>query len=324
MIAGKKWEVSADDDGVRLDRYVLSKAATSSRALVLEAIETGLVRHNGRKTAKGAKVAAGDEVEVNGLAELNDVRVVPDHSIKLEIIHADDAILVLNKPAGMPVHPIHRSETGTLANGLVAAYPELALVGEHSLFPAMVHRLDTDTSGIVVAARTREVYQFLRAQFASRSATKTYQAIVHGTGLPECVLRNQLAHNPARRGQMLVADDPATARDEERFEAVSEVRTVTAYAAHSHVEIKIRTGVTHQIRCQLAHAGFPIAGDKVYGKPDLDSSLPVAPARHMLHAGRIELRSDASKATQEFTSEPPPDFRNLLAALADITGNQQA
>lgn len=285
MIGNRELLIDAGKAGSRLDRFLADAFPASRRSLVVEAISRGDVAVNGRPAAKSARLRAGDRVAVGQLLERVDIAVRPNFNVAVEIVHDDPELLALNKPAGTPVHPLHHAEDDTLANGLIARFPKLRRIGEDPLFPSLLHRLDTDTSGVVLAARTQRAYAALRAQFSAREVTKVYQALVHGRLKEPVTLVNRLIHDPRRRGRMLVVDDrDHVARSETRYAAVTQVAVVSATPTLSLVTATIATGVTHQIRCQLAHAGFPIVGDKVYGRGGDESLLP---SRHFLHAHTI-------------------------------------
>jgi 23S rRNA pseudouridine1911/1915/1917 synthase len=314
MITNREFTVSADQADRRLDQFVTRACPSSKRSLVVDAIGAGDITINGRRGAKGHRVAVGDTIGIRTLFECNDVRVTPNDTIPLTIVHADRHLLVFDKPAGIPVHPIHHSETGTLANAAVARFPELQDIGDDPLFPALVHRIDTDTSGLVLAARSPDVYRTLRDQFAARAVTKEYVALVEGTVPSPLVLTNLLVHSPHRRGKMLVVDDkPRTAPNEQRFEAISSVETERAFSSHALVRVVIRTGITHQIRCQLAHAGLPLVGDRVYGRPERSDLLP---GRHFLHARALEFAHPANGEQFSVRAELPAELEAVLDAIS--------
>jgi 23S rRNA pseudouridine1911/1915/1917 synthase len=300
-----EWTVTGEQVGARLDRFISAHTPTSSRALVNAAIAAAAVTVNRVVRPRGWRLAAGDFVSVTGLRERHDVRVSPNAAIPLEATFVDEDIVVINKPAGLPVHPLGGDECETLANALVARFPETAAVGDDPLFPALVHRLDTDTSGIVVAARHNAAYANLRAQFRARKVLKTYVAIVCGRVRCGGRVENLLSHDPHRRGRMRVVDDRLTPDGEQRFRAVSSVRVVAATTAFSRVEVAIHTGVTHQIRCQLCHIGHPIVGDRVYGAAEYATT-----DRHFLHAERIAFLHPRSGEPVEFSVPAPAAFED--------------
>jgi 23S rRNA pseudouridine1911/1915/1917 synthase len=306
VIEFTEWIVTVEQAGVRLDRFVSACTPSSSRALVNAAIEAGAVTVNRAVRPKAYRLAAGDAVSARGLRERSDIRVRPNSAIPLAVTFVDEDIVVIDKPAGLPVHPLRADEFETLAGALVARFPETADVGGDPLFPALVHRIDTDTSGIVVAARHVFAYDNLRAQFRGRKVLKTYVAIVHGRMGAGATVESLLSHDPRRRGRMRVMDEGAPPDGEQRFRAVSVIRAVARCAGFSRVAVEIRTGVTHQIRCQLAHIGHPIVGDRVYGLPE-----DAAEGRHFLHAEQVAFLHPRSGEPVEFRVPAPEAFDEL-------------
>lgn len=313
MIRNFTFEASAADAGQRLDRAVAAHCAGTTRAFVLDAIARGDILLNDRTAPKGVKLANGDRVLVIALFEQADKRVLPEPGLPLAVIHSDEALIVLDKPAGMPVHPLGPGETGTLANALVAREPALADIGDDPLFPALVHRLDTDTSGLVVAARTATAYAFMRDAFHEHRVEKHYRALVCGAPPDTGRLEHYLAHHPARPGFMRVFEcRPERYAGPRLMQAVTEFRTVTRYRDYTLLDVTIPTGVTHQIRGQLAAAGFPIAGDLLYGR----SPAPLNLTRHFLHAVAIAFAHPTTGARVRFASPLPPDLQAALARIA--------
>jgi len=296
------------DAGRRIERAVAEHVPSTCRSLVLRAIEKGSVAVNGAAARKGRRIREGDEVRLAELMETADRRALPDPAVSLEIVHEDPFLLVVNKPAGMPVHPLEPGETGTLVNGLLARYPELGDVGGDPLFPAAVHRIDADTSGLILAARTDEAHRTLRSMFAGRLVKKEYVALVTGDMPRPAVLENELVHSAKPSHRMRVARRGAGVRG--AMTAVTECRPAERLPGFTLLDITIRTGVTHQIRCQLAHAGHPVAGDRLYGRP-----VPGYDGRLFLHARRLEFVHPADGRPVSFEAPLPPDLAAPLASL---------
>lgn len=304
MIENLELRVELAEDGRRLDLFVEARAPTTTRRLAREAIGAGRVTVNGAPAAKGLKVRSGDIVAVARLLESKDWKVQPDPFQPLEILEEDDELMALNKPAGMPVHPLRPEQTGTLANGLIARHPELAVLGDDPLFPALIHRLDTATSGLVLAAKTAAAYRALRLQFQQREVFKIYLALVLGHPPASGEIDGYLAHHKKSSGKMRVVSGagPGALRAVTRFEKLQEV------GAFALLRVTIRTGVTHQIRCQLAAQGHPVVGDRVYGGP----SSPALPARHFLHAAELIFRQPATGAPRHLEAPLPRELAALL------------
>jgi len=305
--------VDADLAGERLDRFVVRSISSTTRSLVLDAITRGDVLINGRKAAKGKKVAAGQEVTVRNLLERADIRVQPNSEMALDVIHEDDVLLVLDKPANVPVHPLKPDETGTLANALIARYPDLQEVGDDPLFPALVHRIDTDTSGIVIAAKTPEAYGALRDAFRSRQVRKEYIALVHGKMEGAGRLEHVLEHDPARRGRMRVVRPDRNPSGERPMRAITDYAVTQSFSGYTLLDVRIPTGVTHQIRCQLAAEGHPVVGDRVYGD---ESAETLGLDGQFLHAAAVEIPHPRTGLKERFSSALPGNLKGALKRLS--------
>jgi 23S rRNA pseudouridine1911/1915/1917 synthase len=293
--------VSSDDaSGSRLDRFLLGALPGWSRRLIRRLIAEGAVRVNGRRAAKGTHLAAGDRVTIPELPH----GVQPEPDLDLPIVYADAALVVLDKPGGVPSHALDPRERGTAAAFVLARYPELADVG-NPLAPGLVHRLDTGTSGLLVAARRATAHANLRAALRARRVEKRYLALVAGDAgsLDGRVADVPLGHDPSDRRRMVAAVAGTRAwAAETRLEVLGTTREYSVIAA------TIYTGVTHQVRVHLALAGHPILGDRLYGGPDV--GLPAG--RHALHATRLVLPHPDDGRLLSPTSPLPPD----LAALS--------
>ena len=313
MIRDQDLLVDADSAGMRLDVFIVRRFPDSPRGLVSEAITRGDVTLNGRRGDKGATLRDGDTVRIDCLPEREDVRVQPNPDILLDVVYEDAALVAVNKPANMAVHPLTFRETGTLASGLVARYPETRNLGDQPLFPAFVHRIDTDTSGLVVAARSVDAYMALRRQFQERGVRKLYTALVYGRVKEDGAVDCPLAHHPQHPGRMIVVTNARRARVSRPMRAVSRYRVLERFPGFSLLEVEIETGVTHQIRCQLASVGHAVAGDKVYATPA--ERRAGGPARQFLHAARLELSHPTT--SDRLTLEAPlaPDLVSFVQDL---------
>ena len=308
MIRDKSIEVK--EGGVRLDAALLLHFPTSTRAFAREAIESGAVLVNGRRAAKGLKLRGGETIEVRELAEACDNVVAPDSSVRLREVFADDALLAYDKPSGIPVQPLKRSELGTLMNGVVARHPECTPLGDRPLMAGAIHRIDPDTSGLVLVARTAESFENLRAQFAAQSVEKTYLALVEGTVAAGGTLENELVHDPTlpfcrmidyRRNRLTRAQSEGLRplRAVTTFKPVGLVSTETD--EQTLLEVTIFTGVTHQIRAQLALAGMHIVNDRLYGAFAVENMTG-----HCLHALAAKFRHPVSGDPMDLRTPYPP------------------
>jgi 23S rRNA pseudouridine1911/1915/1917 synthase len=304
MIREQTFTIGDDEAGERFDRVLSRRFPSAPRAQVVAAIAGGAATLNGRPAPKGAKVRAGDRAAVAELAEASDVRVQPQPELPLAVVYADAGLLALDKPAGQPTQPLSFRETGTLANALAARYPEVATVGGDPLMGGILHRLDAGTSGLVLAARNEAAYAALREQFRQQTVRKVYLAVVEGEVAIGGRLEAQLAHLPSQRGHMIVLGDEGAPEGQRPLRAVTEYEPLEYGAGRTLLRVTIFTGVTHQIRCQLAHAGFPIVGDAVYGTAPAEGTG----TRHLLHAAEITLAHPASGEALTIACPPPAEF----------------
>ena len=249
-----------------------------------EACAEGAVKVNGRPAEKGRKLKGGETVEVVALAESADNMVRPDRAVSVHAVFEDDALLAFDKPAGIPVQPLSRHETGTLMNGVVARWPEVARVGDGPLMAGALHRIDAGTSGLVLVARTQHAFEAMRTQFAAHAVDKTYLALVEGAVAAGGTLDNELVHDPTLPycrmidiSRLRVPARTAPMRAITNFKPLALTRS--GMEERTLLEVTIRTGVTHQIRAQLAAAGMHIVNDRLYGAFAVEDMVG-----HRLHA----------------------------------------
>ena len=301
----------ADAAGFRLDQALARALPQYSRARLQGWIEAGAVLVDGRRLRAKDKVLGGEKVEVAARLEADD-RVLPEAQ-PLAVVHQDRALFVINKPAGMVVHPGAGNRAHTLQNALLALDPKLALVPRAGL----VHRLDKDTSGLLVVARTPETHSRLVAALAEREVERTYLAICIGAMTGGGTVDAPIGRHRSQRTRMAVRSDGR--------EAVTHYRIVKRYRAYTFVRVQLETGRTHQIRVHLAHIGYPIVGDPVYlGRrrlpagcsPELTAALS-AFSRQALHAARLALAHPMTGRALEWEAPIPDDMARLLAALDD-------
>ena len=301
---------TAEQSGVRLDAALLTAFPSSTRAFCRDAVAAGNVRVNGRPARKGDRLRAGDAVSVSGLMEARDNRVRPDRAVPLREIFADGALLAYDKPAGLPVQPLTCREAGTLMNGVVAHHPEVADVGDQPLMAGALHRIDAGTSGLVLVARTQAAFEGLRAQFAAQTVEKTYLAQVEGAVAVGGTLEHDLAHVPGLpfckmaewRALRVTAAERAKIRP---LHAVTRYRPVGRAMLQNQeltlLEVTIFTGVTHQIRAQLAAAGMHIVNDRLYGAFAVEGETG-----HRLHALAAKFRHPVSGEETVLRTALPP------------------
>ena len=260
---------------MRLDRWLPRAHPGLSRGGARRLLHAGKVRVNGHVRRTGAPVHAGDRIEL--LDPTSDVPVVPQPELPLVVVHEDARLVVVDKPAGMHTHPQRPGERGTLVNALVARYPEMTAFGHSPLEPGIVHRLDRDTSGLALTARDRASFDALCADLRRGAIVKRYQALCAGRIEAPLVLRAYLRAEGAR---VAVRGKPF-----ERAQPVElTVEASEPAGACSRVVIRLDSAARHQIRAQMAFAGHPVVGDRLYGGP-----LPPGLDRHLLHAAEIDL-----------------------------------
>jgi 23S rRNA pseudouridine1911/1915/1917 synthase len=293
-------------DGERLDRAVALLTGLP-RARVAELVAAGAVRVDGVAVAVRAhRVAEGDVDEV----DVPDVTIAgtptPDATVRFAVVHVDDDMIVVDKPAGVVVHPGAGNTHGTLVNGLLARFPDVAGAGDPAR-PGIVHRLDRGTSGLLVVARTPAAHAALVAQLRARTVRRVYLALACGRfDAPEGLIDAPVGRADADRTRMAVSAHGRQARTRYRVrEAYTEPLEVTL------VECRLETGRTHQIRVHLSAIGHPVAGDKRYGGVRPTLSLP----RPFLHAQRLAFDHPATGAPVEYESPLPVE---LAAALAEL------
>ncbi|MBQ6341211.1 MAG: RluA family pseudouridine synthase [Kiritimatiellae bacterium] len=299
----------SETSGVRLDAALLSRFPTSTRAFCREACAAGNVLVDGRPALKGQKLSSGAEVLVKRLAEATDNRVVPDRSIHVRCLFEDDALLAFDKPPAQPVQPLTCHETGTLMNGVVARWPDVREIGDQPLMAGALHRIDADTSGLVLVARTAAAFDNLRAQFAAQTVKKTYLALVEGSVAVGGTLENDLVHVPglsyckmtdiSRARLTRDVRHPAPLHAVTNFRPLA--RTTVANEERTLLEVTIYTGVTHQIRVQLALAGLHIVNDRLYGAFAVENQVG-----HCLHALAARFRHPVSGDETEIRTPFPP------------------
>lgn len=289
----------------RLDR-ALARAFAVSRGRAMEWIAEDRVRVDGRRAAKGLPVGPGARLTVR--VPPPDAPA-PQPELAIRIVHADAHVVVADKPAGMPSHPLRPGETGTAANALVGRFPELSQVGPSPREGGLVHRLDTDTSGLLLAARTAAAHALLRAQFTARSVEKGYLALAAGEIHASGEVDLPLAHDPHDARKVRAASDPEYAALHGARPALTRFAPLERRGGFTLLEVEIATGVLHQIRAHLAFIGHPLAGDALYGGPDLPGLR-----RHFLHAARLSFaHPDGSRPRLE--SPLPADLDDVFRAL---------
>ena len=310
----KRVTVSADQAGARLDRVLANVLDGMSRSRLKQLIEGGHVRRgNDLVSSPSAKVAAGEAYEVTIPAPVDPVPV--GQAIPLEILYEDDSLIVIDKPSGMVVHPGPGQPDGTLVNALIHHCGDtLSGIGGVKR-PGIVHRLDKDTSGLMMIARTELAHRVLVAALGARDVHRRYLALVQGVPTAGGKIDEPIGRHARHRTKMAVVSG---GRD-----AVTHYTVRRRYTRFALLDVRLETGRTHQIRVHLAHIGYPIAGDPTYGgraRPPAGLAPIVAErlrqiGRQALHACELSFVHPATEERMTFTADPPVDMTQLIVAL---------
>ena len=283
--------------GRRLDAALAKLLPDYSRSLIKTWIESGQVsEQEGVSLRPRSLVHAGQEYEIRG--ELAAAGAVEPEFVEFDVVHADPDLIVVNKPAGLVVHPGAGNPGGTLQNGLLHRFPELAAVPRFGL----VHRLDAGTTGLLLVARTAAAHQRLTMDLQARRIRREYRAVTRGCPVAGGTIDQPLGRHPRDRLRMAVRTGGRS--------AVTHYRVLERFAANALVAVRLETGRTHQIRVHLTHAGHPLVGDSLYSRSRDGFGRPA------LHAGRLGARHPATDRKCDFAAPLPEDMRGLLTRLA--------
>jgi 23S rRNA pseudouridine1911/1915/1917 synthase len=325
------FSVASENAGLRLDQFLVSRLDVS-RARVQQLISGGKVLVNDAPAKASLKLRGGERISLLGQAERPPLRAIAEE-IPLDVVYEDEDMAVINKAAGMMVHAgagatEDQRNRGTLVNALLHHFATLSAVGGE-MRPGIVHRLDKETSGLIVVAKNDEAHRKLAAQFAAREVKKTYIALLHGwVKKDRGTLAASISRDRVRRIRM-------TTRQTGGREAVSHYsvmrRLDTAFGKFTLVEVKIDTGRTHQIRVHMASLGHPVVGDALYGAPRemrarrgraTDEGGAISLGRNFLHAAQLELAHPLTGEKLAFTSTLPEELQAFLAVIeSDVANN---
>jgi 23S rRNA pseudouridine1911/1915/1917 synthase len=295
---GRRFEVLAEEAGERLDRFLVRRCPELGRRAAADLIERGLVHVAGRRATKSQRLVAGDEVTAPPATALSPP---PEAGLALDVRFERSDLVVVEKPAGQASVPLAPGERGSLAGALVARYPEMVGVGYRLREPGLIHRLDTRTSGLMVAARSAAVFDALVAALRAHRLDKRYLAIVEGARLPD-ELVIELPLMPGGAGRVVVA--PPGARPSGSKTAVSRFRTLERRGRFALVEVEASRAYRHQVRVHLAASGWPIVGDLEYG----GAERPALAGRHALHASHVAWAGDERVPAFVVDSPLPADL----------------
>jgi 23S rRNA pseudouridine1911/1915/1917 synthase len=312
--------VAAEDAGRRLDQFLTARLDSVSRARVQELIAAGKALVNDAAAKASLKLRGGERITIQGEAQRAPIKAMAEE-IPLEIVYEDDDLAVIDKPAGMMVHAgagatDDARNRGTLVNALLHHMATLSGVGGE-LRPGIVHRLDKETSGLILVAKKDEAHRKLSAQFAAREVKKKYVALVHGWVKKDSgTLAQSISRDRVRRTRM-------TTRLEGGRAAVTHFRVTrrldTKFGKFSLLEVKIDTGRTHQIRVHVAAMGHPVVGDTMYGAPKQarGKNAVIGLPRNFLHAAELEFRHPRTGEIVTLKSELPAELREFLGKLQE-------
>jgi 23S rRNA pseudouridine1911/1915/1917 synthase len=292
----------AETQGERIDKLLVVRVPERSRSALQKMIEDGLVTANGLPVKSNYRTRVGDAIHARIPPE--ELPAEPQaEAIPLNVVYEDEYLLVIDKPAGMVVHPAVGHQVGTLVNALLSRLPDIADEDQPDR-PGIVHRLDMETSGLIMVAKTAEVRATLQAQFKGREVHKTYLALVEGqVAASHGVINAALGRDPRQRKRISVTKDGR--------EAVTEYNVLERFEHASYLEVQPQTGRTHQIRVHLAYIGYPIVGDSVYGFRKQRIKLN----RHFLHAARLSFQHPVTGYPLELSAPLPAELQAVLDEL---------
>jgi 23S rRNA pseudouridine1911/1915/1917 synthase len=308
------YEATPEDKGTRLDVFLAGRMPDISRSKIQKAAKNGLVLVNGKPAKPHLALAAGDVIEVKTeLSPTPDATEAPkpDADVKFKIIFEDDHLAVVDKPSGLLVHPTVRSETGTLAAGILARWPGTAGVGESPERPGIVHRLDKEASGLMVVAKTQKSFENLKRQFQEHSIEKEYAVLVHGRPPKDSGTVDLAIGRSADGGRMSARHSPM----EGDRPAVSRYRIEKICRKAALLAVQIETGRTHQIRAHMKALDCPVVGDPLYGPKRAEG---VTSPRLFLHSRRLAFEHPATKQRMEFISELPAELKEVLQRYGSV------
>ncbi len=297
-------EIGEEEKGTRLDLVLSLLLPEISRSFIQKLIETGKIMVDGKtRLSKKYKVSKGEKIEIE-LPEPEAVEILPE-DIPLEIVYEDDEVLVVNKPRGMVVHPAVGNYTGTLVNAIMYHCGDRLSSINGVIRPGIVHRIDKDTSGLLMIAKTDRAHESLSKQLAEHSIERRYKALVHGGfSIEEGTVNEPIGRDPKNRLRQAV-------NHRNGKEAVTHWKVLERLGKHTLIEARLETGRTHQIRVHMAYIKHPLVGDPLYGiKKD-----PLGNGGQLLHAGVLGFVHPKTGEYMEFKSELPKEFEDLLEKL---------
>ncbi len=292
-------EFTAEEAGARLDKFVSEQTEGEiTRSAAVKLIEDGNCTVNGKVVAKNYKLKANDKIAVE-IPEAVDVDILPEN-IPLDIVYEDNDLLVVNKPKGMVVHPAPGHYSGTLVNALMYHCKDSLSGINGEIRPGIVHRIDKDTSGLLIVAKNDTAHKGLAAQIKEHSFTREYEAVVNGSIKEDGIVNAPIGRHKTDRKKMCVTTENSR-------EAVTHYFVIENFVDSTHLRLRLETGRTHQIRVHMAYIGHSVAGDEVYG-----NGKPKSLMGQCLHAKKIGFVHPVTGGYLEFDSELPDYFKKFL------------
>ncbi|ACI18551.1 RluA family pseudouridine synthase [Dictyoglomus thermophilum] len=298
----ERYEILVEDGGERIDKY-LSQKISLSRSQIQDLIDKGLIKVNEKEVKSSYKVKVGDKIEV--IVPPPEETEIKPQDIPIEIVYEDDDIVIINKPKGMVVHPAHGHYNDTLVNALLYRIKDLSGIGGE-IRPGIVHRLDKDTTGLLIIAKNDVSHQRLSEQLKNRILKRTYWAICEGE-IPweEKRVEAPLGRHPIDRKRMAIVPYGKL--------AITNFKVLERFKGYTLISADLETGRTHQIRVHISHLGFPILGDEVYGR--IDKRFGVR--GQLLHAKKISFIHPTKNVPMEFEIDLPEEFKRVLSFLRE-------
>jgi 23S rRNA pseudouridine1911/1915/1917 synthase len=310
MNTDPSFTMQAPEEGQRLDVWLKRKIPHWSRGGIRVAIEGGHVRVDGHAVHRGRILHAGEVVHVLDVPDPEAPPVRPAPALPLSILQEDDFLVVLDKPAGLAVHPLRPGGEPTLAAALIAQYPDLCGLSKDTLRPGLPDSLETECSGLVLAAKTAGAYSSLRGQLQRHEVLRTYLALVQGTVSHSGRLSCPIVQDPARRGRMKALAPGRSWVGEKAMRAVTDIVPLASAGAFTLIQTTLRSNVPHQVRCHLAASGHPLAGDTEYGGAELSGRMGF-----LLHRSRMELLHPGTGMPLVLRCGLPADGLRILQEL---------
>jgi len=308
-VSPDSWVIESGSKGIRLDAFLRTRFPHLSLRELRRAVDDGAFLIDDHRAKKGQRLFPGEVVALGDSRLLAPAPAPQD--LEVPVLYEDEAILALDKPAGLATHGFSGRFTETLANFLSARYPSLMSVGKNRWEPGLVHRLDKNTSGVVLVAKNQEAYDDLRAQFRAGEIQKCYWALGWGRVRKQGAVELPLAHNPKDKRKMSAVEERHS-RYKKIWPALTRYRRLNFNSGMSFVEVQMNSGVTHQIRVHLAAVGHPLVADDLYGA---GKKSPFRLKRHFLHAIKVVFTHPGTRRRMTIVSPLPVDLRQTLEEL---------